>query len=344
LTNKKWIDVAKGIGAIIVIFLHSGFSETYLKIGASFVLALFFLIAGYLFNYEKYKTNPEYFIQNKFKRLVVPYFITNIIILCTYALLSFFKIYQVYNEIEFSSIRALIGVFYGNGAPLNPSTIFTNTLNIPSWFLLCLFCSSLLLYILTYSHKKYGLYISSLISFLIILFGFEISKYIFLPWSFDISCVSIVFMFPGYLIRYYERNWFSKSFKNIYFSFASILLFFTVTLNNGLINMNQREYFNFAFFIFEGFLGTYITIKLAKEISSTESLLTKFFVFLGNNSLIIVLYHTFTPDFFINALNIFINIKETVYSIPILNFLNMLIFSIVTIIIIKRLPLLSKIY
>jgi fucose 4-O-acetylase-like acetyltransferase len=200
LPKVKWIDITKGIGIILVILGHNNFNQFLLSLIFSFHMPMFFFINGYLFHYVKYKKDVRRFIHKKFIRLVVPYFITNIFFLCTYTLLYFFKLYPAFNGN--SPIENLIGIFYGNGAPLNPPNMFTNQVNIPSWFLLGLFCASLLLYIIAYSHEKYGLPFSVFLSFLIILFGIKISKYIFLPWSFDIACVSMIFMFLGYLFNF----------------------------------------------------------------------------------------------------------------------------------------------
>ncbi|AKB73990.1 O-acetyl transferase [Methanosarcina lacustris Z-7289] len=341
MTYEKWIDVTKGIGILLVILGHNDFDQSFLTVIHTFNMPLFFYISGYLFHYKKYKLNPNNFIFQKFKRLVVPYFVTNIIILCTFTLLFFFKMNSFNGN---SPVKYLIGVFYGNGAPLNPPTIYTNLLSVPSWFLLGLFCASLILYLLTDSHEKYGLAFSSFLCFLVILFGFRISKYILLPWSFDIACVSMIFMFSGYLVNYYKINWLYNNFKsNLYNSICILLLFIVISIN-GAVDMNTRTYSNLFFFSIAGLLGTYITIEFAKKISKKESLLMKIFAYFGKNSILILLYHTFIPIVILDTTNNFCNIREIISHSPILYSLTMLVSSIVTIIIIKRLPFLDRIY
>ena len=341
MTYEKWIDVTKGIGILLVILGHNNFSQSFLSVIHTFNMPLFFFISGYLFHYSKYKQNPNGFISQKFKRLVVPYFITNIIILCTFTMLSFFKLYSFNGN---SPIKSLIGILYGNGAPLNPPTIFTNILDIPSWFLLSLFCASLILYIIVYSHEKHGLPLSIFLSLLFILFGYKISRYMLLPWSFDIACVSMIFMFSGYLIHYYKTIWPHNNFKSIFYNFIFVLLLFIVISINGSVDMNTRMYSNLFFFGIGGLLGTKVIIEFAKELSKKESLLTKIFVYFGKNSIIILLYQSFTPMLYLNILNNFVNINEIIYHSPILGSLNMLIFCIAMIFIIKRVPILNRIY
>ncbi|MGB9927790.1 MAG: acyltransferase family protein [Methanosarcina sp.] len=350
MTYEKWIDTAKGIGILLVILGHSNFNQSAIVIISTFNMPLFFFLSGYLYNHSKYKQDPNRFMALKFKRLVIPYFITNIIILCTYAVLSFFKIYS-FNEKP--PLKHLIGIFYGNGAPLDPPTIYTNTLNIPSWFLLSLFCAFLLLYILAFTHEKYGLRISGLLGVLFLLSGFEISKHIFLPWGFDIACVSMFFMFLAYLTsgnreRYARLAWLdrngSENLKKILYCSVLILLLYFVISFNGRVDMNTRNYANLPIFYIGGLLGTTMIIGIAKELSKKENILTNSFVFLGKHSLIILLYHSFTSLLLILILNIFINVKEIIYNSPILSILNMLLTSILVVVFFRKLPVLEKIY
>ncbi len=70
MTYEKWIDVTKGIGILLVILGHNNFDQSFLTVIHTFNMPLFFFITGYLFHYKKYKPNPNYFIFQKFKRLV----------------------------------------------------------------------------------------------------------------------------------------------------------------------------------------------------------------------------------------------------------------------------------
>ena len=346
MVHEEWIDVTKGIGILLIVLGHNNFDQSILTVIHTFNIPLFFFISGYLYHYSKYKQKPGYFLSQKFKRLVVPYFVANLIILCTFILLSFFELNSFGVD---SSINHLIGIVYGNGAPLNPPTVLTNTLNIPSWFLLSLFCASLILYAIAYSHEKYGLPFSLLLSFLIILLGSEISKYVLLPWGFDIACVSMIFMFSGYLYNYYRMNLLCNSFRRNLYSYICILFLYTailsavISINRG-VDMNTRAYSNLVLFGIGGISGTQIIIEIAKKISQKENLLTKAFAYLGRNSIIILLYHTFIPILFFDVLNRFVSVKELVYSSPILSSFNMLVLSIIVIIIIRKTPFLDRVY
>lgn len=339
--NLKWVDVAKGIGILLVIVGHNNFNPFLITTIYTFHMPFFFFISGYLYNHGKYKKNFCGFVFKKFNRLVLPYFITNFTILSFYALLTFFKLYHSFNS-DFQ--KSLIEIFYGNGAPLDPPTVLTNQIDTPSWFLLCLFCSSLLLFILAYSHEKYGLQFSIFLSLLIILGGFEISKYMFLPWSFDIACVSMIFMFSGYLIKYFGIYKLNNYFKTNFFTLISILTLFIIISIDGYVNMNRRVYPNLLFFSIGGLLGTHIMLLFAKKISNYENILIKLICFLGKNSLIIFLYQSFSPLIALNLMNKFVHIDELINSSPVLSTLNMVIFTLLTVIVFKKIHVLDRVY
>ncbi|MCX9085630.1 MAG: acyltransferase family protein [Candidatus Methanoperedens sp.] len=336
MKNLKWIDITKGIGILLVIFGHLHITNIFRQIIFTFHIPLFFFIGGFLFNYNKYKKDTQLFIKNKLIRLVFPYFVTNIIILVTYYLLSFKLNLNIYPIIN------LIGIFYGNGAPLNPSTKFTNTINIPSWFLLSLFCGYILLFIIAYYHEKKGTAFSCIICLFFITIGFNLSKYVYLPWGFDIALVSMVFMYPGYILNYHISI---QKILNLYgIKILFILIFSFIIVLNGNVDMNIRNYNNLLLFSVGGLLGTYLTIELSKVINRNENTLSRFLIYIGKNSLLILLFYDFTPMIFLNIFDAFFNVKTIIYNSVILYGLNMLLFSIVTIIIIKRMPILKNIY
>ena len=87
-----YIDVAKGIGIILVVcghvigegeksFKYSNILHDYIY---SFHMALFFIISGILLE-KKYKQNDKYYLENKInssiRNLLIPYFLWSIIYL-----------------------------------------------------------------------------------------------------------------------------------------------------------------------------------------------------------------------------------------------------------------------
>ena len=76
--RMNYIDVAKGIGIILVVFAHVNYTPEVLVFIYSFHMPLFFLISGMLFDKNKY---PDFisFFKRRIKTLFIPYVIYEVI-------------------------------------------------------------------------------------------------------------------------------------------------------------------------------------------------------------------------------------------------------------------------
>lgn len=75
--REYWIDFAKGIGIILVVWAHSISREKYIWILINqFHMPLFFMISGYLYNKKK---NYGEFIRGKVRSLWLPYVVSSVI-------------------------------------------------------------------------------------------------------------------------------------------------------------------------------------------------------------------------------------------------------------------------
>ena len=75
--RQEFIDVAKGIGIISVVFAHLGLATRYLYL---FHMPLFFFLSGMVFKPQTNQTNQTNFILSKVKSLLIPYFFFLIIL------------------------------------------------------------------------------------------------------------------------------------------------------------------------------------------------------------------------------------------------------------------------
>lgn len=66
------IDVAKGIGMLLVIYAHVNYTPGQLAYIYSFHMPLFFLLSGMMFDREKYGTFTA-FMKRKVQTMVCPY-------------------------------------------------------------------------------------------------------------------------------------------------------------------------------------------------------------------------------------------------------------------------------
>lgn len=76
MKRENWLDVAKGIGIILVIIGHSGAPRAIVKFIYGFHMPLFFIIAGYLYDAEKWKSRGiKSLIHKRFNNYILPYFV-----------------------------------------------------------------------------------------------------------------------------------------------------------------------------------------------------------------------------------------------------------------------------
>lgn len=290
--HLRWIDALKGFAIIMVVVGHMNIPSNLLKYIFSFHMPLFFFIAGYLSNLDKYLNSPESFLKNKFKSLIIPYF--SFTIMAYVYCLIFDAIYQpeIRNIKIFSDgfSAEVYEVLYSTGSDL---------LNYPLWFLTCLFATETLFYFIVrkYSHQRNKLLL--LIIFISII-GYLYPLYINfrLPWNFDIALTSIVFYSTGYQLRkYYSKNERPTSlYKNtsllIGFFCIHIFLLFIVGKNIPRFDLNTMIYGNYFLFYMITFSGIFTYIFLFQGIKQSRIL-----EFYGRNSLIILGLHIIISDF-----------------------------------------------
>jgi len=295
--DKKigFIDVAKGIGIILVVLGHmrSTTDITVVKtIILTFHMPLFFFIAGYTFNLEKYIDKPIEFFKNKFKRMIVPYI-----------LFSFFLIiFLSSTKNELTIYDKMFSVLYGVG------TKFWTWDMIPLWFLLALFCANVFFYILL-KYTRVSTEIQILALALSSLVGYELSrrfsKGYCCPWSFELALIALVFMYAGWkckthaLIERMQKH--KPIIKIIVFLMLAIIWIFVI-VTNGRVDMNARRFSNLLEFYVGGISGSLIVIWISIMLSKVN-VLNKCFGLLGRNSLYILIFHSFSGRFYFNVLS-----------------------------------------
>lgn len=169
----EWIDFAKGIGIILVIYGHIYFRPGWLNVWlCSFHMPLFFFLAGLTFKVEKYQSFAI-LIRTKFNQLIIPYFIFAFVQwLWTVAK-------QVVLAREALDIGYLCKQFVGIFLQIR-----TTSFGPGVWFIPCIFCAYILLFLIcTFaSGSRVRLSISALTCLLI---GYYYCTFINLklPWG-----------------------------------------------------------------------------------------------------------------------------------------------------------------
>lgn len=272
--HQLWGDITKGIAIILVIAGHSSFSLNINKFIYSFHMPLFFLLAGYFFNFSKYKNNFKLLVQSSGKRLLLPALLAN---------LFFFN----FNCKNF--FNNLFIILYSSGINVLK---FKNSVGA-AWFLPCLFLVRIFLWLFLKLTEKFKTndFINCLIAFAITGIGVFIGQYVKLPWSLDISLAVLYISYIGYLLNKY--SYFKKRILLIITIISAIICsYIEYNQYSFPFELNNRIYTNPLLSINTAIGLSIIVIEFSMLLEKIKiTYLNLFLKYLGINSLIILLVH-----------------------------------------------------
>jgi len=343
MTYYKWIDVAKGIGILLVVVGHAinylnpeNTTATLTLIRDliySFHMPLFFFLSGFLLHYTAI---PREFMLKKVKKLVIPYFVSYILL----SLFLFISYLLIKIPDSFSGFHYFLGMLYGTIVGFIQQT-HADILN-PLWFLPALFCALLIGYFLLYIFEKDQI-LGSLSLLVTICIGYVCGlSSIHLPWGFDIAMVAQAFVIPGYYIR---KSGYSEIQKVSVFSMGLLLLGFVAAYSlNGPPAMAVGHY-NDLFFFFIAALCGVIGICIVSYYLSLSSPIEGILSFFGKNSLIILCFHML-PYTGIHYVGRFLSprLYGFYFSNLLFEIACMLMVSVLIILIVKHIPFLKRVY
>lgn len=259
----------KGIGIMAVIAGHTNPDYITGQIISSFHMPLFFIIAGYL-----YKPTDLFWtkFKNDFRRLVIPYITTSLLI--GIALLFISRYY-------YASMVFLVKAMYFATTEDHTSMIWAHVPKIgPIWFLLALFWCRTNYNFINYCVPSYKSFIVIFISIIAVI----IDRYIInFPFSLLPGLSAMIFYLIGEHIRH---NGISKSVISICALCWIIHLFFS------RIDMCICMYKLYPIDICGAIFGTTATYQISKLFLRYKAL-SKVFSFFGRTSLILLCAHTF---------------------------------------------------
>ena len=246
LERIDYIDVYKFIGITLMIMGHIGFGNTFDFFIHAFHMPMFFFISGYLYknNNSSFKT----YFKNKFRSLLVPYFIIGTIHLI---------IYVLFKE------NLLV--------PLE-SFLWTNTENFPIagalWFLTCLFFVDIMYFIINKMIKNE--YIKLLIIVLFGILGCTFYKYtrILLPFAITQSFVGLSLYYIGNKVREFSNKKIINKILNLNIIMILILsvICYILIFKNGYINIRTQNYSNIFLFYINSIMCSILIINYSKYI------------------------------------------------------------------------------
>lgn len=265
------VDVAKGIGIVLVVLAHCCGGTLPSNVINSFHMPLFFCLSG-LFLFRKNESFRD-FINKKAKSLLFPCLVFGIL-LSTYST----TLDYVRGESEIPLGLRYVGLFINTRHNPYPGSL---------WFFLALFLVELMLYFIhkTIRSSAFRLIVVLAISVMGCLYN---QKYkVGLPWSLDIAFICILFTEFGYMCKQYgvlSHNSLAKA--------VLLLVVFTVTFSLNVVvlgynvNLFSSDYGCYPLFYLTALSGTYIVYSLSCIIKHNRLL-----QYLGQNSLLIYSLH-----------------------------------------------------
>jgi len=263
----NYIDIAKGIGIILVVLSHTDYSDI-VHYTMAFYVPIFFFCSGYTTSISTNISFKENFKKHAMK-LLKPYLFFTIILLIIFR--------QFY-------LQGFVGIFYSRYClyPFGSPEIYRFFINgnYPLWFLTCMTVSYFLFYLIIY-HPKYQYYIS--VSYLAITALLNHLP-ILLPWSIDTAFLMALFMFIGMQMRQRLPDLFSITVHPLIV--LSVIVYVLSLPFCDDINLSVREYgSSLITFTIAGISGCLITIYIARLIEQCP--LCVIFQQIGRHSLTI---------------------------------------------------------
>lgn len=198
--RERWIDNAKGIAILLVITGHvstelKGFWNFGFVYGIH--LVMFFLLSGYTL--KERKINRK-FVNQKFNRLMLPYFYTCAAIIIT----DVFNSCYLEHDCSINTVTCLLGKdllrsFFASGSYKTFGTIDLGIRIGAIWFLPAMFFAIMIFQTLL-AHTNDGRYLG-ISSGAIALAGYLSGRFLWLPFSLQAGMMACFFLWIGYEIK-----------------------------------------------------------------------------------------------------------------------------------------------
>lgn len=307
-----WIDIAKGIGIIFVVLGHCVVKTDYIhKFIFSFHMPLFFVLSGYCFHVEKYKSVKEV-LQKRARALLLPY--------CKFVLVGLCVTFLIPEWREALTVRGLLTDLYLG----YPSSVHITSI----WYLVSLCGITVVYSILHFWVKKTG---KSIILYLGVTLSGVAGYCIYvvkslagvgdntaeaastislpggrLPLTIDASLMALVFFAIG--VWCYQKDVLSHLKHKKTCSVIGMAL--TVAVGcflNTRVNIHGCSYGNIVYFFIAAIGGTITVISIAQLMSMGAGKIIRgmknVLIFLGKNSLFMFAMQSLFMHLYVYVIN-----------------------------------------
>ena len=301
------------------VYNHETFFDVALIVVYEFHMPFFFVMAGFLLNLDKWggAENFKAFTAKLFKRLIVPYYIAEILWYPIWFFAGHVMGHEAYiRNVALSPEIALLGIFVGNGNLLAL---------VPLWFLPALFFGELIFLKLYNRFAVAGAEIFALIIVALSYLGYITGRIVSLPMSLDVTLTAQIFLLAGVLIRKYNVV------ERLTLRHCLILLnvFVWVFFLNGKISLAHRIYGDWFLLCAGGVSGTLLAIKFSVKMTTLGGKFCELMKYCGRQSLFVMTAHLIIAfavyDFVANITGLTVEVvrplPEVIFTITLLGFL-----------------------
>lgn len=309
MRRYEYIDIAKGIGILMVVWAHILITGASHRVIYAFHMPLFFLVSGMLFRRDKYTCFFD-FLRRRAKRLLVPFVIYSVATWIIWAVFRFIR-HDVIVSYWDPLLQTVIAK--GSGAYM--------VHNSALWFIPCLFATEMMYFGFGKFNDIVKLLISvgcATVSF-ILGYYFEDCWWFLLPWNFDAAMIAVLFYCIG--------NIFSSRISNsmiIEYSMghtktllcvlvALSLVLYWSAMEYGECSMGSSSYqCNGFIFVVRAIIGCAACLILSILIGfmSCKSLVKRYLIREGKCSLDIMSIHIPIKGIVILGLSILLHLKS----------------------------------
>lgn len=279
------LDIAKGIGILLVVFAHVNYTPALLTYIYSFHMPLFFLLSGMLFRKEKYRSFGQ-FAKRRFFSLICPYLFFYIL-----AMILRFGLDLIQQGFSYNLCYVYYRYFLQMFIAKNSFAVIC----APLWFVPCLFLAESIYYFVAKLKPAWILIVCGMLTCA----GWLLEsrhlalQIITLPWSFDSALFAIGFYAIGNLSSGCVMSAITKIECSKHKTALTIggalffaLLLVPVAFGNGKISLGSKILNNGFLLYLSGILGT-ISVLFASVLLSNS----RFLRYCGQNSFCIMATH-----------------------------------------------------
>lgn len=274
-TNKKrleFIDVAKGIGILLVVLGHLNSPEQPIRnFIYSFHMPLFFFLSGLFF---KGDTDFKTFLKKSVKTLLIPYFIF-IALDCI--------VYIIDNGFQAESV-----IFALKSRVLSATGLRLRITNLPIWFLFALFYIRILYY---FVNRNKIVEVTIVLAGLVLV---AVAKDFWYPpkCMYIVAIPCFIFYSAGYRLKsfVFKLGNMKPSFIGCVSTIALFGAVWVLSNVNDCVNVYSYKYGNVILFYLNAFMGCFLTLYLSLIISKVKGA-GAVAAYYGKNSIVVMLFH-----------------------------------------------------